>query len=625
MTRRLLLPLVTLCACLSLSAFAGATIIGSVVDGELNPVAGAQVTLEQQSRVIARTTSASDGKYTFPDVAAGDYTIRAKAPKGATVARSIRVSAAAKRLTVPLVVPTTPLSTTADSQSQFLGTGARVPMPVASPPPPPPPSPAVTQPVAMPEMAASALGPAGGRGGATRQYVDPFQHEGDRYARVEPGRFQSTNEQPLSTFGADVDTASYANVRRFLSDGQLPPEDAVRVEEMLNYFRPDYRAPRGRDPLAITTEMGVAPWNPRNKLVLIGVKAREVSAGTIEGRNIVLLVDVSGSMAPADRLPLIKTALGLFVDALQPDDRLAIVTYAGSSGVHLPSTPIRQRATIQRAIASLGAGGSTNGAQGIITAYRVAREEFIPGGINRVMLATDGDFNVGVTSQDALTRLIERERDSGVYLSIFGVGRGNLNDASLEAIANKGNGHYVYLDSLQEARRVMLKETDAMLETVAKDVKFQVEFNPRLVQEWKLIGYENRVMADRDFADDRKDGGELGAGHTVTMLYEIVPATTRPDTAGDWLKISARYKEPDADQSSLIVHTARVSTEQRHLPFAAAVAEFGLMLRDRERSNARWSDLARRASAAPVDGSLTVDKAGFVELVETARGLARLR
>lgn len=620
MTRRLLLPVFAVFACISLSAFAGATISGSVVDGELNPVAGALVTLEKQTRVVARTTSASDGTYTFQDVAAGDYIVRAAQPKGATVTKAVRVTAAAARLMVPLVLPTTPLTATVLQGNVAGGAAVRSTMP--APPPPPAPPPGAQAQYAQLEMSRSAL--AGGRGGAGN-YIDRLHYEGDRYARVEPGRFQSTNEQPLSTFGADVDTASYANVRRFLSEGQLPPADAVRIEEMLNYFHPDYRAPRGRDPLSITTEVGDAPWNPRNKLVLIGVKARRVVPGTIEGRNIVLLVDVSGSMAPADRLPLIKTALGLFVDSLQPSDRLAIVTYAGTSGVHLRSTPIRERNTIQRAIASLGAGGSTNGAQGIITAYRVAREEFIPGGINRVMLATDGDFNVGVTGQGALTRLIERERDSGVFLSIFGVGRGNLNDASLEAIANKGNGHYVYLDSLQEARRVMLRETDAMLETVAKDVKFQVEFNPRLVQEWKLIGYENRVMADRDFADDRKDGGELGAGHTVTMLYEIVPAGSRSESAGEWLKVNARYKEPDAEESSLIVHSARGTTEQRQLPFAAAVAEFGMLLRDRDRSPARWSDLLRRATAAPVAESLSVDKAGFVELVETARGLARLR
>jgi Ca-activated chloride channel family protein len=615
MTRRFLIPVCVLFAWLPLLAFQGATITGSVVDGDLNPVVGAQLVLEQGSRVVARATSTADGRYVFPGVAVGEYVVRITGRSGVTLTKVVRVGAGTTRLTVPLVLATTPLETPDRGRSEQVVSSlpgvAAVPMPVASMPPP-----------RSAQIATRAV-VGGGRGGAA--YAEYFRPAGDRYARVEPGRFQATREQPLSTFGADVDTAAYANVRRFLSEGHLPPRDAIRIEEMLNYFHPDYTHPRGRDPLAITTEVGPAPWNAEHTLVLIGVKARTAPRTEVEGRNIVLLVDVSGSMAGEDRLPLIKTSLGLFVDRLDPDDRLAIVTYAGTSGVHLRSTPIRQRSTIQRAIASLNASGSTNGAQGIITAYRVAREEFIPGGINRVMLATDGDFNVGVTSQDSLKRLIERERDSGVFLSIFGVGRGNLNDASLEAIANKGNGHYVYLDSLQEARRVMLRETDAMLETVAKDVKFQVEFNPGVVQEWKLIGYENRVMADRDFDDDREDGGELGAGHTVTMLYEVVPVSSRVPPTAEWLTVNARFKAPDADESSLLTHVARGTSSARHLPFAASVAEFGMLLRDDDRTRVEWDDLLRRARAAQVPASLIVDKAGFIELVETAQGLARLR
>jgi Ca-activated chloride channel family protein len=615
MTRRVLIPLLVLFAWLPLPAFQGATITGSVVDGNLNLVVGARLTLEQGPRVIARTTSGTDGRYTFAAVAAGDYTIRAAGPTGPATTRTVTVAQGSPRLTLPIVLQTTPLESPARANEIAVSGGASV-VGVRPTPPPlmPPPAPQTTRAVA---------GGGAGRGGGV--YHESLRPEGDRYARVEPGRFQSAHEHPLSTFGADVDTASYANVRRFLSEGQLPPRDAVRIEEMLNYFHPEYASPRGRDPLSITTEVGPAPWNPAHRLVLIGVKARSAARTGIEGRNIVLLVDVSGSMASDDRLPLIKTALGLFVDSLQPDDRLAIVTYAGTSGVHLRSTPIRQRSTIQRAIASLNASGSTNGAQGIITAYRVAREEFIPGGINRVMLATDGDFNVGVTSQDSLTRLIERERDSGVFLSIFGVGRGNLNDAGLEAIANKGNGHYVYLDSLQEARRVMLRETDAMLETVARDVKFQVEFNPRVVQEWKLLGYENRVMADRDFDDDRKDGGELGAGHTVTMLYEVVPVSSRESSTTEWLTVNARFKAPDADESSLLTHVARGASTVRHLPFAASIAEFGMLLRAGDRTRGQWEDLHDRALAAHVPASLVADKANFVELVETAQGLSRLR
>lgn len=614
MTRRLLIPVFALFVWLPLLAFQGVTITGSVADGDLNPVVGAQLTLEQGNRVDMRTTSVAEGRYTFTGVAPGDYVVRVKDRAGLTTHKAVRVQTSRATLTVPLVLPTTPLEVVGGRAPKQVVVGlpaAAAPLPIAQAPP------------RMSEQVMTRAIVGAGRGGG--MYHDGFLSRGDRYARVEPGRFQSTSEQPHSTFGADVDTASYANVRRFLSEGQLPPRDAVRVEEMMNYFHPDYTGPRGRAPLSITTEVGPAPWNPANRLVLIGVKARDVVRSEHEGRNIVLLVDVSGSMGSDDRLPLVKAALGLFVDSLDPDDRLAIVTYAGTSGVHLRSTPIRQRAAIQRAIASLNAGGSTNGAQGIITAYRVAREEFIAGGINRVMLATDGDFNVGVTSQDSLVRLIERERDSGVFLSIFGVGRGNLNDAGLEALANTGNGHYVYLDSLQEARRVMLRETDAMLETVAKDVKFQVEFNPRVVSEWKLIGYENRVMADRDFDDDRKDGGELGAGHTVSMLYEVVPVSSRtPDTA-EWLTVHARFKAPDADDSSLITHVARGASTFRHLPFVASIAEFGLLLRDGDRTSGQWDDLLHRARAAHVPTALVADKAGLLELIETAQGLSRLR
>ena len=373
-----------------------------------------------------------------------------------------------------------------------------------------------------------------------------------------------------------------------------------------------------------------------------------------------LLIDVSGSMAPDDRLPLIKSALRMFVETLQPDDRLAIVTYAGSSGVALPSTSLRQRDVIQRAISSLSAGGSTNGGQGLITAYRVARGAYISGGVNRVLLATDGDFNVGIVDRQDLLRLIQRERESGVFLSVLGVGTGNLNDATMEMLADRGNGHYAYLDSLQEARRVLVREADATLENVAKDVKFQVEFNPALVSEWKLIGYENRLMAAQDFNDDRKDGGEMGAGHTVTVLYEVVPvgverpsagesgpavdplryqttaATAAPRatqerpavadaaTAGEWLTVKARYKQPEGETSQLITRSVRSGGRVRHLPLASAVAEFGLLLRAGNGTAARWNALAARVNRLqPANPSLEV--AGFVELVEIAKGLGGRR
>lgn len=645
----------------------GTQVSGTVVDGSLNPLAGVVITLSRQATVVARTTSNAEGRFRFDRVAPGEYEVKATHASAPTLLRTIRIGAGSTVVQLPLVMapPMRVNEETSNDSSARVNTGARV----AAPPPPSPPASGTTAPTVPVTQGGVAAGRgAGGAAGqiyrqdmiASRSEVTyPYRESRDKYDGVEPNRFKNTLEHPLSTFGADVDTASYANVRRFLSNGQLPPSDAVRVEEMLNYFKPDYAQPSGRQPLALTTEIGECPWAPGHKLILVGAKARSTSPSTREGRNIVLLLDVSGSMAPADRLPLIKTALGLFVDTLNPDDRLAIVTYSGSSGVALRSTPVRRRDVIQSAIANLNASGSTNGAQGIVTAYRIARESYIPGGVNRVMLATDGDFNVGVTSESDLVRLIERERESGVFLSIFGVGTGNLNDSALEKIANKGNGHYVYLDSLQEARRVMLHETDAMLETVAKDVKFQVEFNPANVTAWKLIGYENRLMAARDFNNDRKDGGEMGAGHTVTAIYEVVPRgadfpkepreDSRPEVDplkyqprqvsaqiverpsgdrvnhGDWLTVKARYKEPEGDVSALIERAVRPGGRVRYLPFMAAVAEFGLLLRDNADSVSRWDALSRRIAEANVSGDLAADKPGFIELVDTAKGLVRLQ
>ncbi|MEO6221837.1 MAG: von Willebrand factor type A domain-containing protein, partial [Vicinamibacterales bacterium] len=631
---------------------AGILITGTVVDGALSPLSGVLITLGRQGTITARTTSDASGRFRFERVTPGEYEVKATHASAPALVRSVRIGTGAKTVNLPLVMAS-PMK--ASDQPQAIGA----------------PTPPMTASTPSPVVQGAAAGRGGSAGQMYRQDMmtpksesvyDRFVESRDRYDGVEPNRFKNTREHPLSTFGADVDTASYVNVRRFLSNGQLPPTDAVRVEDFLNYFKPDYAQPGAGQPLALTTEVGECPWAPGHKLVLVGARARLATPSTREGRNIVLLIDVSGSMAPADRLPLLKTALGLFVDTLQADDRLAIVTYAGSSGVALPSTSVRRRDVIQRAIANLGAGGSTNGAQGIVTAYRIARETYSPGGVNRVMLATDGDFNVGVTGDRALVQLIERERESGVFLSIFGVGTGNLNDSALEKIANKGNGHYVYLDSLQEARRVLLHETDAMLETVAKDVKFQVEFNPANVTAWKLIGYENRLMAARDFNDDRKDGGEMGAGHTVTVLYEVVPtgaefhdnyrvegrpvvddlkyqsqpqsrARVLPDplvsrsggTSPDWLTVKARYKEPEGEVSALIVATVRPGGRVRYLPFATAVAEFGLLLRDGAGNGDRWDALSRRIATASVSDSLASDRAGLVEMVDTAKGLARLQ
>lgn len=465
---------------------------------------------------------------------------------------------------------------------------------------------------------------------------------GERYASINENAFHRVVADPLSTFSIDVDTASYANARRFLSGGDLPPSDAIRVEEFINYFRLEYRDPPRDRPLAISTELAECPWNPAHHLALIGLKARALPIAETPPRNLVFLLDVSGSMADPDKLPLVQTAMRMLADTLRPQDRVSIVVYAGASGLALPPTPGDRRGEILHAIGELGAGGSTNGAAGIQLAYATAREHFDAAAINRVILATDGDFNVGITSEDALLRLIERERASGVFLSVLGVGEGNLQDATMELLADKGNGNYSYLDSVQEAHKVLVREAGSTLVTVAKDVKIQVEFNPAAVSAYRLIGYENRLLENEDFTDDRKDAGEVGAGHTVTAIYEIVPVGAPPSveplkyqptpkplprgSAAEVLTVNLRYKAPEGGRSRLIseVIQNRVQPMGPNLGFASAVAEFGLLLRDSphvpDGSFDRLIARARQFRGSDPDG----DRAEFVQLAEVAAGLKKL-
>jgi Ca-activated chloride channel homolog len=464
----------------------------------------------------------------------------------------------------------------------------------------------------------------------------------EAYDHIDENRFRRVDADPLSTFSIDVDTASYANVRRFLKDGGLPPPGAVRIEELVNYFRFDYPQPSREHPFSVTTELTACPWNPRHRLALIGLQGRELRDREPTPRNLVFLIDVSGSMMPLDKLPLVRAAMRMLTDVLADRDRVAIVVYAGASGLVLPSTPGSQRARIHEALERLEAGGSTNGAEGIRLAYRVARDNFIPAGVNRVVLATDGDFNVGVTNQSELVQLIEQERESGVFLSVLGVGIGNLKDSTMEKLADKGNGNYSYLDSLHEARKVLVKEAGGTLDTIAKDVKIQVEFNPREVAAYRLIGYENRLLQNEDFNDDRKDAGEIGAGHSVTALYEIVPLgveigassvdplryqrdtqLTRAANSGELLTVKVRYKAPDGNTSQLLSRAVknRTSDSGANIGFASAVAEFGMVLRESpERGNASFmaaAQRARRFRGRDADGY----RAEFIQLVERAADL----
>jgi Ca-activated chloride channel family protein len=473
----------------------------------------------------------------------------------------------------------------------------------------------------------------GGRAG----HVAAFDTEA--YDHIEENRFRRVDADPLSTFSIDVDTASYANVRRFLADGGLPPAGAVRTEEMINYFRFAYPGPSADDPFSITTELTECPWNPKHRLALIGVQGRELGDRDSAPRNLVFLLDVSGSMMPSDKLPLVRTAMKMLTDVMTERDRVAIVVYAGASGLVLPSTSGDQKERIHQALEQLEAGGSTNGASGIRLAYEVARRHFIRGGVNRVVLATDGDFNVGVTSEDELVRLIERERESGIFLSVLGVGTGNLKDSAMEKLADKGNGNYSYLDSVHEARKVLVREAGGTLETLAKDVKIQVEFNPREVAAYRLIGYENRLLNHQDFNDDRKDAGEIGAGHSVTALYEIVPVGVNIDAAtvdplryqreatetraagsGELLTVKVRYKEPDGETSRLLsrVLANRPAPMTANLGFASAVAEFAMLLRESPfRGSASFASLTARARTFQGEDPEGY-RAQFIQLAERA-------
>ena len=480
----------------------------------------------------------------------------------------------------------------------------------------------------------------------------PYQQAAntERYQHLDENPVHRVTEQPVSTFSIDVDTGAYANVRRFLKDGQLPPQDAVRVEEMINYFDYQYAPPANRaTPFRVTTELTPAPWNSEAMLLKIGIKGFEVAASERPAANLVFLIDVSGSMESPDKLPLLKNAFRLLTDQLSARDRVSMVVYAGNSGVVLEPTPGDQKHKIREAINRLEAGGSTNGAAGIELAYKLAHDAHIDKGINRVVLATDGDFNVGVVNYEALVDMAERQRTSGVALTTLGFGTGNYNDQLLERLADAGNGNYAYVDSLSEARKVLVSELSSTLFTIAKDVKIQVEFNPAEVQEYRLIGYENRMLAREDFNNDKVDAGEIGAGHRITALYEIVPvgakgrvdalrygstqanATERRAAPAELLNVRLRYKQPDADTSQLLEYPVTreslvpADKASADLRFAASVAAFGQLLRGGKYvGKFTYADVAALASGASAE-----DREGyrheFVSLVKLADSLTPTR
>ncbi len=500
------------------------------------------------------------------------------------------------------------------------------------------------------EVISSGAGPEFGRaqgGFANIESGSPAEAEYDTesYDTIRENDFLSVLDNPLSTFSIDVDTASYANVRRFLTSRRRPPRNAVRIEELVNYFRYDYLPPAGDAPFSSSVEIADSPWNGDHRLVRIGLMGREIPRGQLGGSNLVFLIDVSGSMQPPNKLPLLKSAFALLVEQLGGSDQVAIVVYAGASGVVLPPTPGSAKAEILAALERLQAGGSTNGGSGLRLAYKLARENFVEGGINRVVLATDGDFNVGVTDRGTLLELIEQDARDGIFLTALGFGMGNYKDDTLELLADRGNGNYAYIDNLREARKVLVEEIGGTLVTIAKDVKIQVEFNPAEVGAYRLIGYENRMLRKEDFNDDRKDAGEIGAGHRVTALYEIVPpgmhsSATAVDplkyqtppviadkaAGGEVLTLKIRYKEPDGRKSRLLefpVIDPGLTLDQASadFKFAAAVAGFGMILRDSPHRGSLTLDEVRGLALAGAGPDTFGYRAELIELIGRAARL----
>lgn len=470
------------------------------------------------------------------------------------------------------------------------------------------------------------------------------QHNTEEYNHIVENEFLSSLEKPLSTFSIDVDNASYSNARRYLNNGQMPPKDAVRIEEFVNYFNYDYPQPKGVDPFSINTEISDCPWNQNHKLVHIGLQGYELPKEQMPPSNLVFLLDVSGSMGDYNKLPLLKKAFQLLTQQLREEDRVSIVVYAGASGLVLPPTSGNDKNKIMAALGKLNAGGSTAGTAGIQLAYQTAESTFIKNGNNRIILATDGDFNVGTSSTSELVRLIEEKRKSGVFLSILGFGMGNYKDGRMEQLADNGNGNYAYIDNFDEAKKVFVQEMGGTLHTIAKDVKLQIEFNPAHVKEYRLVGYENRKLKNEDFNNDKKDAGDLGAGHTVTAIYEIIPTGTETTSAGkvdplkyqdrsvkrwakvdpDWMTIKLRYKKPNEKVSKLLEVTAKdnglsLQATSNNFRFSAAVASFAMTLRDSKfKGNANYDNISELAQ-----GALGKDEHGyrkeFLTLIQKAK------
>lgn len=585
-----------------ISSRPGPTAIRGQVQSDGVPIPGVTVTVSADG-VVRSALSDAEGRYSVMGLNPGSYTVIAELA-GMQATRYVVTVTTGNTVVVPFHMSTARVSEaiTVTAEAPMITASSAVATTISMAPPPP-----------VSRVARSSNAPAA--------VAEPAAAPRPQYATFEDHSVIEAAKQRVTTFAIDVDRASYANIRRFLTQGSMPPRDAVRIEEMVNYFTYDYPQPAGSEPFSITTEVAGCPWNTSSRLVRIGIQGRNLDQWKMAPNNLVFLLDVSGSMEPPTRLPLIQQAFRVLVDQLRPEDRVAIVVYAGSQGLVLPSTSGADKQAILSALNALRPGGSTAGAAGIELAYEIAQNNFIKGGNNRVILATDGDFNVGISGIPELQALIEKKRDSGVFLSTIGVGDNNFQDALMETLADKGNGNYNYLDSLAEAEKVFKRELTGTLVTIAKDVKVQIDFDPAYVASYRQIGYENRALANEDFEDDTKDAGELGAGHSVTALYEIVPAASRRGTIGT---IKLRYKEPQGLVSSLV--TAAIVDEGKtvfqaspDMQFAAAVAEMGMLLRNSpHKGTSSWEDvahLANLARGADLDGT----RGEFATLVKSAQ------
>jgi Ca-activated chloride channel family protein len=595
---------------------------GHVYDTQGNALAGVILTAKDiATGQDSKTISGQNGYFIFKNMAFGTYKVKAELPGTKSLVLRVELSANKKQATLMFQLEALPMLTEKEE-------------------------------VLMDKAVASAIVGGVRREGKKRGNFQmspseapyPASHSSqfntEEYDRIYENIFLDALKNPLSTFSIDVDTASYANIRRFINSNQYPYKDAVRIEEMINYFSYDYPLPTKKHPFSIYTEISGCPWNPDHRLIHIGLQGKMLEDKHLPPSNLVFLLDVSGSMEPANKLPLLKKAFKLLINELSEKDRVSIVVYAGAAGLVLPSTPANQKDKIFAALDRLSAGGSTAGGAGIQLAYKVAWENFIPDGNNRIILATDGDFNIGISSTSELVRKIEEKRKKGIFLTILGFGMGNYKDGRMEQIADKGNGNYHYIDNLLEAKKVFVNDMRGTLFTIAKDVKIQVEFNPAKVKAYRLIGYENRLLKKEDFDDDTKDAGELGAGHTVTALYEVIPYGSKEEVpvVGDLkyqmvridpkaykskeiLTVKLRYKKPDGNKSQLLDipladKNIAIAKASENFKFSAAIAEFGMLLRDSEfKGQSSYEDVLELAKQGKGPDSFGY-RTEFIKLVE---------